>query len=93
MVSQLRGAASQFFLFDGLGSTDRLTDSSANITDNYVYQAFGSIKASTGTSANPFRFVGQSGYYLNPDLLDYSLLARALDPGMGRLLARGPNRL
>ena len=74
----------------GLGSTDRLTDTSASVTDSYIYQAFGSIRASTGTSANPFRFVGRSGYYFNQDLLDYYLLVRVLNPVTGRFSSADP---
>src|SRR5439155_18344532 len=58
LVSQRRSTTSQYFHFDGLGSTDRLTDSTGTtVTDNYVYQAFGSIKSSSGTSLNPFSYV------------------------------------
>jgi RHS repeat-associated protein len=49
---------------DGLGSTWALTDSSSAITDTYRYTAFGtSDTGGTGSSINPFRYVGQWGYY------------------------------
>jgi RHS repeat-associated protein len=89
LVSQFR-AATQFFLSDGLGSTDRLTDSMGNVTDNYVYKAFGSIQASGGTSTNPFRYVGRLGYYINSDLATYYLRARYYDPSLGRFLSPDP---
>src|SRR5262249_9103714 len=66
LVSQFRTAA-QFFLFDGLGSSDRLMDTTGAVTDSYVYKAFGSIQASIGTSINPFRYIGKKGYYLDLD--------------------------
>src|SRR5262249_7691130 len=91
LVSQRRGTASQYFHFDGLGSTDRLTDSTGTtVTDNYVYQAFGSIKSNSGTSVNPFRYVGQLGYYFNADLGQYLLRTRNYDPISGRFLTRDP---
>lgn len=34
-----------------------------NVTDTYVYSAFGITESSSGSSVNPFRFVGQWGYY------------------------------
>src|SRR5262249_7491683 len=82
--------ASQFYLFDGLGSTDRLTDGMGSVSDGYVYKAFGSLLASTGTSTNPYRFVGQQGEYFNSDLQQYSLLARIYDPASGRFQSPDP---
>jgi RHS repeat-associated protein len=90
VLSQIRAGVPRFFLSDGLGSTDRLTDSSANITDSYTYQAFGSVKASTGASVNPFRYVGQLGYYFDSDLAAYYVRARHYDPITGRFLSRDP---
>jgi RHS repeat-associated protein len=87
VVSQFR-TASQFYLFGGLGSTDRLTDATSAVTDSYVYQAFGSPQASTGSSSNPFRYVGELGYYFDPDLSWYYLRARYYDPSLGRFASR-----
>jgi RHS repeat-associated protein len=53
----------RWFHFDGLGSTAALTDLNENITDTYEYSAFGIQENSTGSSVNPFRYVGQWGYY------------------------------
>jgi hypothetical protein len=33
--------------FDALGSTDRLTDSAGDTTDNYTYEAYGEVVAPT----------------------------------------------
>src|SRR5262249_12461846 len=89
VVSQFR-AVSKIHLFDGLGSTDRLTDGNGPTSVTYVYKAFGSIVASTGTSTNAYRFVGQLGYYFNADMVSYSLRARILDPTTGRFLTPDP---
>src|SRR5262249_55290872 len=80
LATQYRGGQSQFFLFDGLGSTDRLTDISGTVTDNYVYKAFGPIQASSGSSVNPFRYVGKQGYYFDLDYSQYFARARYYDP-------------
>ena len=53
LISQRRASASSFHLFDALGSTDRLTDSSATTTDRYVYRAFGELQSSSGLNVNP----------------------------------------
>jgi hypothetical protein len=63
LISTNREGTKGYFHFDGLGSTRALTDSSETVTDTYEYNAFGVLESSTGTSVNPFRYVGQYGYY------------------------------
>jgi len=90
LLAQLRGSAVQFYLFDGLGSTDRLTNSSGSVTDSYVYDAFGGSQAQSGSSTNSFRYVGRLGYYLGPDLAQMLLRARFYTPSSGRLISQDP---
>jgi RHS repeat-associated protein len=90
VVSQFRNAATNVYHFDGIGSTDRLTDMNQVVTDNYLYVAFGSIRTSSGTTANPYRYVGVAGYYFDPDLLQMYLRARHYVPAQGRFLSREP---
>ncbi len=63
LISTNREGTKRYFHFDGLGSTVALTDFDMNVTDTYVYSAFGITESSSGSSVNPFRFVGQWGYY------------------------------
>lgn len=35
------GSTERFFLFDALGSTDRLLATNQGVTDQYLYEAFG----------------------------------------------------
>ncbi|HMS55575.1 MAG TPA: RHS repeat-associated core domain-containing protein, partial [Fimbriimonadaceae bacterium] len=63
LISSNRESTKRYFHFDGLGSTVALTDASENITDTYVYSAFGNLLSSTGSSVNPYMYVGQWGYY------------------------------
>ncbi len=63
LISSNREGVKRYFHFDALGSTRALTDSSGNVTDTYEYNAFGVLESSTGFSTNPFRYVGQWGYY------------------------------
>jgi RHS repeat-associated protein len=89
LVSQRRSGDSQWFLFDALGSTDRLTDSAGDTTDNYTYEAYGEVVASTGTTENPYRYVGQLGYYDNGDGSLY-VRARHYRPTTARWLSVDP---
>jgi len=63
LISSNRNGTIRYFHFDGLGTTYHLSDTSQNVTDSYTYDAFGNALSATGTSTNPYRYVGQWGYY------------------------------
>ena len=67
-----------YYQFDGLGSTLQLTNSSGVATDSYLYKAFGELLSGSGTTINPFRYVGQLGYYFDQDTGDYNVRERLL---------------
>ena len=48
-----------YYHFDGLGSTACLTDAAGSVTDRYDYTAYGEQLSATGSTPNPFRYVGQ----------------------------------
>ncbi len=77
-----------FYLFDALGSTRQLANSSGAVSDSYLFDAFGNLLDATGSSVNPFRFGGQVGYYEDLDLQEYYLRARQYVPLIGRFLSR-----
>jgi len=91
LLAQRRGGATKFFHFDALGSTDRLTNAAQAVSDSYLYEAFGKVIASSGSTANPFKYVGRLGYYFDPDLGQYYLRARWYDPATGRFVCRSPS--
>ena len=88
LVSQRRAGATSFHHFDALGSTSYLTDASQNPLVAYLYRAFGQQTILSGSSANPFTWVGRIGYYRQPDCQDYWVRARVLDPEAGRWFSR-----
>ena len=90
LISQNRGGTASFYHFDGLGSTDRLTNSSGTVTDSYLYQAFGSQTVLSGSTINPFRFAGRLGYYYDADTAEYYVRSRFYDPVTGRFNSRDP---
>jgi RHS repeat-associated protein len=87
-----RGGATSYYLYDQLGSTGKLLDSSQAVTDSYSYFAFGDVRTSSGSTANPFKFVGRLGYYDDPSTEFQYLRARYYAPACGRFLARDPGR-
>jgi RHS repeat-associated protein len=88
LVSQRRGATSSFYRFDLTKSTRALMSSSGGDTDSYIYHAFGEEEA-TGISTNPFRYVGQLGYYRDSASKLY-VRARNLAVDAGRWMSRDP---
>jgi len=79
-----------YYHLDGLGSTVRLSAGNASILNTYAYKAFGEIISSTGSTGNSFRWVGESGYYFDPDLLDDYVRARYYRPALARWLNEDP---
>jgi RHS repeat-associated protein len=89
-ISQSRSAASSFYHFDALGSTAGLSNLSQTLTDTYLYKAFGELLANSGSSTNPFRWVGRPGYYFDADPSQYFVRARYYNPAIARWLSQDP---
>jgi RHS repeat-associated protein len=71
-------------------STRQLTDSTADVTDSYIYDAFGNTVQSTGASVVPYHFVGRSGYYHDQEVADYYIRARHYSALLARWLSQDP---
>ena len=80
-----------YYIYDGLGSTRQLVNTSGGVTDSYGYSAFGEMASRTSTqtlpTVNPFlfnaqQFDGASG--------DYYLRARYYDQSNGRFISQDP---
>jgi RHS repeat-associated protein len=81
------GGAWRHPLYDGLGSTRQLIkQSDQTVTDTYQYEAFGNLLSSTGSTPNPYRYVGSLGYYQTGSSLMH-LGARYYLPEVGRFTA------
>ncbi len=50
-----------YYHYDSRGSTVALTDAGENVTDKYAYDLFGKLANSTGSTTNPFKYVGRFG--------------------------------
>ncbi|MBI5756332.1 MAG: RHS repeat protein, partial [Nitrospirae bacterium] len=78
-----------YYHFDSRGSTIALTDASQNITDAYAYDPFGNVVNRTGSTANPFKYVGRYGVMEEGNGLQY-IRARYYIPEMGRFITKDP---
>jgi RHS repeat-associated protein len=65
LISQRRGSATRYYHYDNIGTTRAVTNQAGSPTDRTTYTAFGELVDSTGTTANPFGFVGAKGYYVD----------------------------
>jgi len=84
VLSQRRGNTSHYHHHDALGSTRFLTDSTGNVTDTYLNDAWGNSVASTGTTVNPFNWVGKHGYYTDNSTGQVYVRARMYQPTVAR---------
>ena len=71
-------------------STRGITDSTQNITDTQVYDAFGNSVSRTGTTPTPFGFVGSGQYQTDGDSGLQLLGHRYYDPSVGHFLSSDP---
>ncbi len=77
----------RFFITDHLGSIIALTDENGNITDEYIYDEYGSLTDRKGISYNNYGFIGQ---YRDEDSGLIPLWARYYNPRTGRFISRDP---
>jgi len=87
LLSQNRSGASSYYHADGLGSVRGLTNGAENLTDTYLYDAYGNEVAATGSTDNSYRFVGEQ---YDPNIGFYYLRARYYDPTSGRFTSMDP---
>jgi RHS repeat-associated protein len=83
------GGTAAYYLYDVRGSTVALSDSTGALTDKYAYDPFGNVANGTGTSANPFKYVGRYGIMDEGNGLSY-IRARYYSPGLGRFVTKDP---
>jgi RHS repeat-associated protein len=84
-----------YYHYDGQGSTLCLTNENGDVTDQYAYTAYGE-EVDTGVAnftRNPFRYVGQQGYYRDADTGEYYVRARTYSPVLARWLSLDPTGL
>jgi RHS repeat-associated protein len=87
LIEQERGGVKSFYHADGLGSTRFLTDSLGNVTDAYVYDAYGNTLSSSGTTTNNYLYTGEQ---FDKNLGEYYLRARYYNPSEGMFTGRDP---
>lgn len=76
-----------YYHFDAQHNTAALTDNSGVIKDTYTYDPFGTMLSHTGTTTQPFTFLGEYGVEQETSALYYAR-ARYYDAANGRFLSK-----
>lgn len=76
-----------YYHTDAHGNTRLLTNATAQATDSYVYDGYGQLSATTGSSDNDYLFAGEQ---FDEPADAYYLRARYYDPDTGVFLSRDP---
>jgi RHS repeat-associated protein len=90
LIDAANGNAVRHYHVDRVGSTLALTSAAGAVTDAYAYTPYGELLGRTGTSAQPFTYVGAYGVRSEPAADLYHMRARYYDPLSARFLSREP---
>jgi RHS repeat-associated protein len=90
LIDAANGNAVRHYHVDRVGSTLALTSAAGAVTDAYAYTPYGELLGRTGTSAQPFTYVGAYGVRSEPAANLYHMRARYYDPLSARFLSREP---
>jgi RHS repeat-associated protein len=90
LVSQRVGSAGaqRYYIFDGLGSVIAMVNGAGGVDQTYIYDVWGNIAASSGSVANPFRYV--SGLFDSQSGLT-KFGTRYYEPALGRWTQLDPS--
>src|SRR5579859_4543888 len=86
-LAMLRSSATSYYQADGLGSVTSLSNGAGAAAQNYTYDSFGNIIATTGSLVNSFRYTGREW---DAETSLYYYRARYYDPAVGRLMSEDP---
>ena len=78
-----------YYAFDPRGNTLALVNSNGEITDSYAYNTFGEVVNRSGTTPNPFSFLGRFGLVDDGNGLLYARM-RFYSPWLGRFITKDP---
>jgi RHS repeat-associated protein len=88
-LAELRSGSTSYYEADWLGSITSLTSTAGAVAQNYTYDSFGNIIATSGSIVNNFRYTGREW---DTETSLYYYRARYYDPQVGRFPSEDPIR-
>ena len=82
--------ATTYYHFDAVGSTKAATDSMEDVTDTWVYDAWGNTISRTGSTLIFLGYVGELGYYTDSETGLLYIRRRTFAPPTGRWTSEDP---
>jgi RHS repeat-associated protein len=89
-LAMLRSSTTSYYQADGLGSVTSLSNGAGALAQNYTYDSFGNIIATSGSLVNSFRYTGREW---DTETSLYYYRARYYDSTLGRFLSEDPTGL
>jgi RHS repeat-associated protein len=86
-LAMLRSSTTSYYQADGLGSVTSLSNGAGALAQNYTYDSFGNIIATTGSLVNSFRYTGREW---DTETNLYYYRARYYDQSAGRFVSEDP---
>jgi RHS repeat-associated protein len=86
-LAMLRSATTSYYNADGLGSITSLANSAGALAQNYTFDSFGKLTASSGSLTNPFQYTARE---FDSETGLYYYRARYYDPSAGRFMSEDP---
>ncbi|MGI6295515.1 MAG: RHS repeat domain-containing protein [Armatimonadota bacterium] len=96
LIARVSSSNTSYYHFDQLGSTRLLTNADGDVTDEYAYDAYGSLLSHNrraGSVDQPYQYVGELGYYTHYQEPEFGLLqlgVRFYDAEVGGFTQRDP---
>lgn len=86
-LAEVRSTNISYYEADTLGSITSLTNPGASLTNSYIYDGFGNLTTTSGTSTNPLQFTGRDA---DPETSLYYYRARYYSSPIGRFISEDP---
>src|SRR5262245_26822456 len=90
LISSRISGTTSYHHFDEIGSTRQLSNAAGTVTDTMIYDAWGNVVSRTGTTGALHLWIGEIGYYFDPETGMVYIRERPYGRATGRWTAPDP---